>query len=74
MLTNQSVRLPARILLEACAHVLEARDAGRTVVAFIDVDRPVHQRFARFLGFESYHLPALPILRRECQLMAWRPA
>jgi len=73
MLTNRNIQLPARVMLEACARALEARPAGRTVVAFIEAARPAHMRFATFLGFESYRLPVLPILRRNCQLMAWRP-
>jgi hypothetical protein len=73
MLTNQAVELPARIMIQACLTVLEARPEHRAVVASIRIDKPAHMRFAQFLGFESYHLPVIPILRRECQLMVWRP-
>ena len=73
MLTNQSIDLPARIVIQACAHVLALRPETRTVVASVRVDRPAHLRFAEFLGFESSHLPVIPILHRDCQLMAWRP-
>lgn len=72
MLTNRGVTLPPKILLDACLRLLDARDTGRDVVAFIDTAKPKHMRFAAFLGFESPHLPVLPILRRDCQLMVWR--
>lgn len=73
MLTNQSIRLPAKIMLQACLEVLDRRPEGRAVVASVRVDKPKHMRFAEFLGFESSHLPVIPILHRDCQLMAWRP-
>lgn len=74
MLTNRNVPLPARIVVEGVARLLDARPAGRIPVAWIDVARPVDRRFARFLGFECIRSEPETILGRRCELMVWRPA